>query len=184
MKRILTLLVLMVAIVAVAAMINLPSLLGLIPSSSTGPGAGSAAPTTIERPADAEELSVDYVHDGDTLFLIPTDGERLKVRLIGVDTPEVGENAECFGDEATGRLRQILPEGSTVWASADEEALDRYGRSLLYLWTSDGAFVNLDLVADGYGTALRIKPNDAHWAELSAAEAQAQGAGLGLWGSC
>jgi len=131
-------------------------------------------------PADAGEAWVDYVHDGDTLFL--TDGR--KVRLLGIDTPEVGEHAECYGDVARERLRTLLPAGTHVRTVADVQPLDRYGRSLLFLFTDDGALVNLGLIRDGYAEAVVLEPN-VLWADrLEAAEDTAQTASLGMWGAC
>lgn len=141
----------------------------------------SEATTTI--PAEARPATVDYVHDGDTLFLL-LDGERLKVRLIGIDTPEVGEHAECYGEEATAALRALLPEGSTVHALTDGCTHDQYDRSLFYLFRDDAALVNVELVASGAATTLLISDNDRYWPELEAAEQAARAAGLGLWGAC
>ena len=91
-------------------------------------------------PAGAFEMTVESVHDGDTLRArvaapnaVVTDLESTRVRLIGLDTPEVSPVAECWGGEATDSLRALLPPGSTVWAAADLEVRDQYGRHLLYL---------------------------------------------------
>ena len=147
-----------------------------------------AEPTTQTRttsiPDAAQPATVNYVHDGDTLFLDTPLDANLKVRLLGIDTPEVGENAECFGDEATAQLRTLAPEGSTVYTLPDEEPLDKYGRSLLYLFTPDGELINLTLVADGFAEAVVLGANDAYAPELFAAEDAARDARLGFWGSC
>jgi micrococcal nuclease len=141
---------------------------------------GGAASDDPAVPSDAGEAWIDYVHDGDTLFL--TDGR--KVRLLGIDTPEVGERAECYGDVARERLRTLLPEGTRVRTVADVRPLDQYGRSLLFLFTDDGALVNLDLIRDGYAEAVVLEPNVLWADELEAAEDAAQAASLGLWGAC
>lgn len=131
-------------------------------------------------PADAGEAWVDYVHDGDTLFF--TDGR--KVRLLGIDTPEVGRDAECGGDAARERLRAVLPEGTRVRTVADVQERDRYDRWLLFLFTDDGGFVNLDLIRDGYAEAVVIPPNTLWSEHLEEAEREARAAGLGIWGTC
>ena len=131
-------------------------------------------------PAAATEATIEYVHDGDTLFL--TDGR--KVRLLGVDTPEVGDNAECYGDEATALLRSLLPEGEQVHVLADARPLDQYDRSLLLIWLDDGTFVNLELIQQGAAEAVVLEPNLLYAADFEAAEDSAQAAGLGLWGAC
>lgn len=142
-------------------------------------------------PAEAFLMTVESVHDGDTLRArviepnaVVTDRESTRVRLIGVDTPEISPALDCWGEEATTSLRAMLPPGSTFWATADDEVLDRYGRHLLYAWTTEGTFVNAELVAQGDGEVMIIAPNIRHESLLRDLEAGASAAGRGLWGSC
>ena len=120
------------------------------------------------------------MHDGDTLFL--ADGR--KVRLLGVDTPEIGDNAECYGDEATALLRSMLPEGTRVRVLSDVEPLDQYDRSLLLIWLDDATLVNLTLIQQGAAEAVVLEPNLLFADEFERAEDAAQSAELGLWGAC
>ncbi|KQW08119.1 hypothetical protein ASC66_04045 [Leifsonia sp. Root4] len=150
-------------------------------------GAAEAPP----RPETAVAVTVDYVHDGDTLFVYPEQAtavlgstEKTKVRLLGIDTPEVGEDAECFGAEATEALRALLPEGSTAWALTDTNPTDRYGRSLLLMWTDDGRFVNNEMLLGGAATVLQIDPNRAHTELFHRSETAAAASAIGLWGVC
>lgn len=153
--------------------------------------AGTAPAGVPARPVDAVAMTVEHVHDGDTLFLrtdqpnalVPST-DAIKVRLIGIDTPEVGDGAECYGDEATLALRALAPDGSTVWITADREPTDRFGRSLFYLWSDDGRFVNYELVEGGAAESLVIPPNDAYYPLLRATEDAATAAGSGMWGVC
>ena len=149
------------------------------------------AQTTPGIPPDAFQMTVDGVHDGDTLRArvtapnaVVTDTESTRVRLIGVDTPEISPAVECWGAEATTSLSTLLPPGSTLWAAADREVLDQYGRHLLYLWTTDGTFVNAQLIARGDGTVMVFAPNTLHEQLFRSLEAQAASGGRGLWGSC
>ena len=150
-----------------------------------------AAPALPGIPAGAFELTVESVHDGDTLRArvstpnaVVTDLESTRVRLIGVDTPEVSPALECWGAEATAGLSALAPAGTTLWAASDLEVLDQYGRHLLYLWTPDGRFVNAELVAQGAGSVMVFAPNTLHEALFRSLEADAAAAGLGLWGAC
>ena len=169
-----------------------PSGVGTDPVANPAGGAsGTAAGDIPGPPSGAVAMTVEYVHDGDTLFLradspnaLVATTDDVKVRLLGIDTPEVGDSAECFGDQATEQLRALLPEGSLTWATADRDPTDRYGRSLFYLWTEDGRFVNYELVAGGAAESLNIAPNDAHYPLLRAAEDAAAAAGAGRWGAC
>lgn len=136
------------------------------------------------RPADAAPFTVTYVFDGDTIEAQSADGDTLRIRLIGVDTPEGTPTVECWADEARTHLRRLLPEGAKVWAIADRAPLDAYGRSLFYLWTDDGVFVNADLVSTGQAAVLRIDPNTTYADLFAGAEFAARDAGLGRWGAC
>jgi endonuclease YncB( thermonuclease family) len=108
----------------------------------------------------------------------------LKVRLLAVDTPEVGDNLECYGNEAREYLRSLLPEGSTVYLVADVTSLDQYGRSLRFVYTADGVLTNYELVAGGWAEAVFIGRNRALEDEFEQAEDEAQRAGAGIWGGC
>jgi len=86
-----------------------------------------------------------YVTDGDTVRL--ADGRR--VRLVQIDTPEVG-TGECYSRAARKALVRLAPGGSAVGLEADArlDQIDRYGRLLRYLWRGS-TNVNLELVRGG-----------------------------------
>lgn len=171
------------------------AVLWLVPLQSQGcclpPGVASPSAEAVPSvPADAVPLTVASVWDGDTIRataqrpgLLPV-GEEVRVRLIGVDTPEISPVAECWSQEARDTLLALTPVGSTVWAAPDTEPRDRYDRWLLYLWTDDGRFVNHELVAAGAAEALLVEPNGAHFALLHDAEEYAFVQGTGRWGVC
>lgn len=154
----------------------------------TAPAPEDGAPSAAgipSRPGDAVALTVTYVFDGDTIEAAdPATDARTRVRLIGIDTPEGTPVPDCWADEARAHLGELLPEGSTVWTAPDVESLDRYDRSLRYLWTDDGRFVNYELVAAGDAEALRIAPNTAHAELFAAAQAEAEASRAGQWGAC
>jgi endonuclease YncB( thermonuclease family) len=120
------------------------------------------------------------VYDGDTLFL--ADGR--KVRLLGINTPEIGDKLECWGDEATALLRQLLPEGTHVWVLPDIEPLDKYGRSLLFIYRDDATNINLELLRQGAAEVEMYAPNLLYQQDVEQAEAQARAANVGMWASC
>jgi len=159
-------------------------------SGSTGPVPSAGTAGAPGPPADAFPMVVERISDGDTLRArvvttneIVTTTDSTRIRLIGIDTPEL-DPLECWAHEATDRLTELAPVGSTIWIGVDEETRDRYDRRLFYLWTDDGRFINYELVADGSAEAIRVAPNDAHFDLLRAAQGEAEGAGLGRWGAC
>jgi len=127
------------------------------------------------------------VVDGDTID-VDIDGRRESVRLIGIDTPEKTggfREAECFGDEATARVEELLAPGEPVYLERDEELYDRFDRVLAYVHrTSDSLFVNHQLVLEGFAEAFRFEPNTFHANLFENAEADARSADRGLWAAC
>ena len=144
--------------------------------------AGQPTPTT--PPPNA---TVVRIIDGDTVE-VDIGGQRESVRLIGIDTPEKTgglRDAECYGDEATRLMQQLLAPGDLVFLERDEEQYDQYDRVLAYVHrSSDGLFVNHRLVLDGAAAAMRFEPNTFHANMFDAAEATARADELGLWGAC
>jgi micrococcal nuclease len=120
--------------------------------------------------------------DGDTLWL-----SRIgKVRLIGVDTPEVYGQVECFGRRASAFVERLLPLGSRVSYRLGVEPRDRYGRALAYVYLGDGRLLNMVLVERGLAQPLTIPPNDELAGRFVAAARSARRRGAGLWaaGAC
>ncbi|MFA4888819.1 MAG: thermonuclease family protein [Candidatus Omnitrophota bacterium] len=108
--------------------------------------------------------------DGDTLVL--ETGER--VRLIGIDTPEMHESEKLFRDarrskqdaEAIQKLGRRaheftkgIVEGKRVSLEFDAEKYDRYKRILAYVYLKDGTFVNAEIVKQGYASLMTFPPN-------------------------
>jgi len=148
------------------------------PSGTSGTSAG-----TVYAP----NATLVRVVDGDTVE-VEVDGQREKVRLIGIDTPETKKPntpVECFGPEASAFTTSLLPEGTPLLLERDVEARDDYDRLLAYVYRADdGLFVNLEIVAQGYANLLTFPPNVAHVDEFVAAARAAEAADLGLWRAC
>ncbi|MFK4807016.1 thermonuclease family protein [Microbacterium sp. ZW CA_36] len=158
------------------------------PVAVAPPGAAATMPAI---PADAFEMTVESVHDGDTLrahVAVPNavvgDLESTRVRLLGIDTPEISPVLDCWGAEATANLSALVPAGSTIWVASDAEVHDQYGRTLLYIWTPDGRFVNGELVAQGDARVEVYSPNRSQEALLRSLEKVAVASGSGQWGAC
>lgn len=141
---------------------------------------------------------VAYVVDGDTFHCTLGSGEEVKVRLIGVDTPESRENPKARRDaERTGQsleeivkmgklsaefTKKMLPKGETVYLEFDVQKTDRYGRLLAYVWLSDGRMLNEVLVKEGYAMVYTIPPNVKYQERFLQAQRYARENRKGLWG--
>ncbi len=119
---------------------------------------------------DYSNILVTRAVDGDTLKL--ENGER--VRLIGIDTPEMHESSKLDRDaqrsgQDVAAIKQLgrqsyeftkkLVEGKRVRLEFDVERFDKYKRILAYVYLSDGTFVNAEIVKQGYASLMTYPPN-------------------------
>jgi micrococcal nuclease len=153
---------------------------------------GAAAPKNVaggpKPPADAFGATVERVVDGDT-FLAHVDGSsrRLRVRIIGVDSPETvkpEEPTQCYGKQASAYLKKLIARRQVRAAYESGGRQDRFGRELWDVWLPDGTFVAGQLVEQGYARTLRIRPQVRHAGYLRALEQSASAEHRGLWGAC
>ena len=131
-------------------------------------------------PGATGTATVTHVTDGDTVWL-STLG---KVRLIGIDTPEVYGHVDCYGPQASAFTDRALKPGTHVRYEIGRETHDVYGRTLAYLWLDNGRMFNELLAENGYARTLTIPPNDEYARLFAAAAQSARAAGRGLWGDC
>jgi len=175
-----------------------------VASPSDGPSAPPDQPETLPDdsgapavPDDTQPMNVTFVWDGDTIQLqadesgeIVTTLAKIPVRLVGLDAPEIesqlnDEPSQCFGEEATDFLRELLPQDTPVLVARDRDSWDDFDRRLLYVWRADdGRFVNYELIANGYAEAIRVWPNVEYWDQFEDAMGRAQRDGRGMWGAC
>lgn len=152
--------------------------------SACGQGGDAGAAT-----AAADEAVVTKITDGDTIRArFRRSGVEESVRLIGIDTPEVhgrGGLKECFGAQASERMKQLLPVDTVVRLERDTEPRDRYDRLLAYVFrASDDLHVNLVLAEEGYADTLTISPNVAYSDDYAEAVDHARQSNVGLWATC
>jgi micrococcal nuclease len=142
-------------------------------------GCDSVVDQSAQTPRERIAARVTKHTDGDTLWLSGIG----KVRLIGVDTPEVYGDDECYGREASDFVERLVPLGAAVSYRLGIDERDRYGRALAYLYLDDGRLLNLLLVQRGYAQALTIPPNVELAQRFRRAARRARAAGRGLWGA-
>lgn len=152
-----------------------------------GPGP-KPAPEPGTGPAGSSVLVLS-VADGDTFTARTETGERVRVRLLGIDAPEVAHNrkpADCGANAATDALSQLI-EGRTVRLIEDPvaDSEDRYQRQLRYL-EMDGNDVGLLLVEQGLVGAWHpaTEPEPTRYASYAAAQQTARAERTGQWDRC
>lgn len=143
------------------------------------PTAGAAKP-----PPGGQLARIAYVVDGDTVDL--TNGRR--VRLVQIDTPEVYNAPECYGEQASAVTTRLLPRGTLVrlYREPETDAVDAYGRLLRYVFrVRDGLNVNVQLVRVGAAAPYFYGYRRGRYAGLLARLAlRARARHQGLWGHC
>ena len=124
--------------------------------------------------------SVLAVSDGDTLSVM-AGRKREKVRLIGIDAPELGQSP--WGSRARAYLRELVAgSGNSVALEFDVEKRDQYGRLLAYAWTRDNRLINLEMLRNGYAVLYTFSPNVKYVEQLREAQRYARENGLNVWG--
>lgn len=100
--------------------------------------------------------------DGDTFWVMVNPGKPEKIRLIGVDTPEVKweglTKEQPGGKEASEYLKKLL-KGKKVLLEYDVQKYDLYGRTLAYVYLEDSTFLNAHLLEMGFARLATYPPN-------------------------
>ena len=131
--------------------------------------------------------------DGDTVHITLDSGLIVKLRMIGVDTPETvhpSKPVEFFGKEASDYTKEQL-FGKTVYLEKDVSDTDRYGRSLRYIWLEIPTEINKEtiktkmfngmLVANGYASSATFQPDVKYQEIFTELAREARENNRGLW---
>ena len=148
---------------------------------TTGP-----APRNDRARYHDRSFRVSRVVDGDTLDIDAPDGDKsvTRIRLWGVDTPEVGHGRGAdmhFGPEAQAFAERTLQGREVRIVLSQRRTRGKYGRLLAYVFLERGGrMFNEMLIEQGYGYAdLRFKHD--YGRRFEAIERDARKAGVGLW---
>lgn len=131
--------------------------------------------------------------DGDTVHVTTDDGQVLKIRMIGVNTPETvhpSKPVEFYGKEASDFTKEKI-FGKKVYLEKDISETDRYGRSLRYIWMEipeeitkeeiKTKMFNAILVAKGFANSSTYQPDVKYQDYFLEFEREARNLNVGLW---
>ena len=106
--------------------------------------------TLAEAEIALRQYNGQYCYDGDTCYVM-IDGNKAKIRLLELDTPEISKpkcEAELeLGLEARDYLNNLIANASSVEIKTDYEK-DYFGRTLAHL------------IIDGEDASAKIRNND------------------------
>lgn len=134
----------------------------------------------------ADRAHVVRVTDGDTLRVRLADGSEEYVRVLGIDTPEVHEQVECGGRDASAAMAALTPVGSAVVLESDptQGDRDRYDRLLRYV-ERKGRDVGKAQIASGHAQVFVFRDDPFRRSDAyRKVENRAERLGSGLWASC
>lgn len=147
-------------------------------------------------PSNFTKATVTKHVDGDTVHATLENGQVLKIRMIGVDTPETvhpKKPVEYYGQEASNYTKEQV-FNKTVYLEKDVSDTDRYGRSLRYIWltppndpnniTKDEVktkMFNALLLTNGFANVSTYPPDVKYQTYFSEFESEARNNNIGLW---
>ena len=114
---------------------------------------------TLSAQAETLEGKVVKIADGDTLTILASSSQQIKVRLAGIDTPE---RKQPFGNRAKQALAKLAFQKQAL---IEAETKDRYGRTVGVVFVDD-LNVNHELVKQGMAWVYRKYTNDKALYEL------------------
>ncbi len=133
-------------------------------------------------PAATRTVSGKVVHvaDGDTLTVAARGRGAVKVRLYGIDAPEVRHKetpGQRYGREARQALKALTFRRSVQVKVVD---VDTHGRAVGIVYEA-GVNINLAMIREGWAWAYRRYLGGPYASEFVGAEREARAKRLGLW---
>jgi micrococcal nuclease len=123
-------------------------------------------------PEGRVEVTLVKVLDGDTLVVEDPHDKAIKVRLVGIDAPEIGSAASfrsaLFTAEQLENARLIKIEAEP------DKPRDQYGRSLAWVWYTAGdgreRLLQEELVRNGLADVYRYAKDSTYYEQLVKAQ--------------
>ena len=132
--------------------------------------------------SDQVEIILSKCVDGDTAWFL-RNGEEIKVRFLGIDTPEsTGGVVEEYGKEASQYTCRLLEDASLISLRYDEESdqKDKYGRILGWIFVDNQNISEL-LLKKGYAVVKYIYGDYLYLNDLCKAQESAYLHQYGIW---
>lgn len=118
--------------------------------------------------------------DGDTAYFTDLSGDYVKVRFLGVDTPESTRIIEAWGKAASKFTANILNNAKEIVLYQEEQKTDAYGRHLAFVF-ADGVLVNLYLVQEAYSNST-LSSSSRYFDIFTRASLEVAKTGRRFWG--
>jgi micrococcal nuclease len=123
-------------------------------------------------------------NDGDTINVM-IDGEKQRIRLLMIDTPEMNYNKgepDPYAQQAKDFTINVLQQANDIQVLVDKgPATDDYDRLLAYVYV-DGVLLQESLLKEGLGAIRYVnKPNNSLETQLRAIQKDAEQTKINIW---
>lgn len=138
-------------------------------------------------PKDALKGTMVRDVDGDTIHVKLSNGKKLDIRLLLVDTPETHKPntpVQKFGPEAAAFTSNELPKGTPVYVEIGSTEKDKYNRDLAYVWHEQNGkwvMINEQLVSKGLARVAYVYNDKTYLEQLNTLQEKAKKEKLNIW---
>lgn len=127
-----------------------------------------------------EKVTLARTVDGDTAHFYTQNNQYIKVRFLGINTPESTMNHDPWGKAASNFTSNILYNAKEIVIEMEGNSTDVYGRTLAFVWV-DGELLNLKLVLNAYSNA-KISSSSKYYDAFIETDYQVSLTGRRIWG--
>lgn len=121
--------------------------------------------------AENNHVTVVNIHDGDTITVKNKSNKKIKIRMYGIDAPELSQS---YGKKSKQQLEKLLKNKNITYKTAN---VDNYGRTVATIYAGD-INVNYEMIKSGYAWHYKHYYKSKRYSE---AEKYARDNKLGLW---
>lgn len=133
---------------------------------------------------DGRKAHVTHIDDGDTIDVTLGNGQNERVRLKGIDAPEIAHksgDADAYWGRESAKYLSARVMGKDVLLKLDgNDYRDPYGRLLAFVYVGDEC-INLSMVRDGQAYMHRKYQDHYLRTQMQQAENDARKKSRGLW---
>ncbi len=150
------------------------------PCSTALPGGGKK-----QKPKKVIRFSarVSGVVDGDTIDVRKPNGRTERIRILGIDTPEIYGGIECGGRAASALMKRLARGRVKVKTDRKQPKRDRYGRLLAYV-SRGGTDLGRRMLSRGRAKVYVVGSRFSRFKSYRSAERIARSDSRGSWGTC
>ena len=138
------------------------------------------AAASYAAPIRTVTATITKITDGDTVQAVTPEGTKLKVRLYGIDAPEMSKGkipGEPFGKDSRDYLTALVSQKTVQVEIRD---IDHYRRMVAILWLGDRN-MNMEMLSAGMAEAYEEYLKPPYRTHFFQVEEEAKAQGKGIW---